>query len=141
MVVRRSRANYLIWLFIFVVGLFVLYQFSMAGKKQMPLVKRVEAEMFEGQKKGTFAFFYADWCGHCQRAKPAWNELEQNSDSLPCELKKINADEDQAMVQKHGVSGFPTIRYYPNGLDDVENRTEYTGDRSYSGFKSFLSSF
>jgi len=140
MVVRRSRTNYLLWLFIFVAGLFVLYQFSVSGRKQVMLQHPIQAERFEG-KKGAFAFFYADWCGHCQRAKPAWKELEANSDSLPVQLVSINADEQKEMVQKHGVSGFPTIRYYPNGMDDVENRTEYNGDRSYSGFKQFLSSF
>lgn len=139
MALRRSRTNYLIWLFIFVVGLFVLYQFSIAGKKILPTLPQ-QTENFDGKKKGTFAFFYADWCGHCQRAKPAWQELEKNASSIGADLVKINSDENGELVQKHGVSGFPTIRYYPNGLEDVENRIEYSGDRSYSGFKTFLNS-
>lgn len=139
MVVRRSRANYLIWLFVFVVALFVLYQFSVSGRRQVNMAPK-QSEHFSDKKNGVFSFFYADWCGHCQRAKPAWEELESNGSDLGVKFIKVNSDEDPDLVRKHGVSGFPTIRYYPNGMDDVDNNVEYSGDRSYNGFKSFLQS-
>lgn len=140
MVVRRSRTNYLVWLLIFIVALFVLYQFSVAGRKRVQLPQIMKREGFENKKDGVFAFFYADWCGHCQRAKPAWNELENNATGLGVNLAKINSDEQPDVVKQHGVSGFPTIRYYPNGMNDVDNRVEYSGERTYNGFKSFLQS-
>ena len=32
-------------------------------------------EGMEGGENGVLRFFYADWCPHCQRAKPEWERL------------------------------------------------------------------
>ena len=40
---------------------------------------------------------------------------------------------------KHGIQGFPTIRYYPNGLNDVENFVEFQNERSVQNLVNFVS--
>lgn len=56
---------------------------------------------------------YADWCGHCTRLKPIWNNMKNE---LGTEIQFIDINEkDSAAVEKLtsqyqvGVSGFPTI--------------------------------
>ncbi len=53
----------------------------------------------------------------------------------------VNGDEDGDMVQKHGVKGFPTLRYYPSGMDNTSDYKEYTGERTADGMNKFLEGF
>ena len=42
------------------------------------------------------------------------------------------------MAQKHGIKGFPTLRFFPNGMDDASNFKEYTGDRTLAGLTNYM---
>ena len=50
--------------------------------------------------------FYADWCNPCKLMNPILDELKKEYPDL--EIKKINVDEDSAMVEKYGVQTIPT---------------------------------
>jgi protein disulfide-isomerase A6 len=89
--------------------------------------------------KGTLALFHADWCGHCKRLMPEFENFEQSYNG-PMSIMKVNEAQDKELVQKHGVQGFPTIRYYPNGMDDAQNFQDYGGPRTASGLNSFMQS-
>lgn len=60
-------------------------------------------------------FFKADWCGHCQRFKPIWDEVVNECSSLDkyshIRMKELNIDTDEAkpLMQKHNVRGFPHV--------------------------------
>jgi len=102
-----------------------------------------ELEAFDnsasGNDEAVFAMYYADWCGHCKRAKPEFEKLMQNYQGN-CKLMPINAEapEHKSLVAKQDIKGFPTIRYYPSGL--AGNYDEYTGERDYSSFVQYLGS-
>ena len=61
--------------------------------------------------------FYADWCGHCKKMKPEWdeasNELGNNK------MMKINVgdgtEEQKKTMNTYGIQGFPTILMFENG--------------------------
>lgn len=80
--------------------------------------------------------FYAPWCGHCKSLKPKWAEaaLELNADaSIGTKLAMVDATANQASAGKHGVSGYPTIKYFDNG-----EVSDYQGPRDTAGIVSWV---
>ena len=49
--------------------------------------------------------FHADWCGPCQRMRPAVDQLSRKG--YP--VKSINIDRSQAVAQRYGVQAVPTF--------------------------------
>ncbi len=86
-----------------------------------------------------FVLFYAPWCGHCKAIKPTWTKL-QNEYKGSVKVVDIDADADTKTAKKHKINGFPTIKYFPNGRDDIESAEEYKGGRSYDDLVGFLNS-
>jgi thiol-disulfide isomerase/thioredoxin len=82
----------------------------------------------------------ADWCGHCKKAKPAFDALAaaspiKLSDGSSVTVRILDADANKADIEKLNVRGFPSIIYMKGG-----NPMEYSGERSYDGVISFLNS-
>jgi protein disulfide-isomerase-like protein len=97
-------------------------------------------EAFENQMKSDkcFVLFYAPWCGHCKTTKPYFDKLKE---SYKGNIKIISIDCDQEenkeLASQQEIKGFPTIRYYPDGLNG--QYTEYNGGRTYDDFYSYVS--
>lgn len=101
-------------------------------------------EGFEGQGKNTpvLVMYYADWCGHCKRAKP---QLEAAKSEYKGKVKIImlNAEEPEhaSLLKQEDVQGFPTIRYYKSGMPVAGKKSdyeEYNGERTKEDFLTFL---
>jgi thiol-disulfide isomerase/thioredoxin len=97
-------------------------------------------EAFDNQNTGshaTFVMFYANWCGHCQRTKPEFQKLKDSyKGSVKILMIDAELDEHKELVQSQNIKGFPTIRYYPSGLDS--SYSEYDGERQSESFLSYL---
>jgi protein disulfide-isomerase A1 len=70
--------------------------------------------------------FYAPWCGHCKRFKP---ELEKAAGVLRKEnliCAKVDATVEQKLAEQYKVRGYPTIKFFKNGvaMDYTAGRTE-----------------
>ena len=69
--------------------------------------------------------FTADWCPHCKKAKPIWEEFHNTYDGkvingYKINIKTINCTNDndpnvQNLLDKYNVEGFPTIKLLKNG--------------------------
>lgn len=91
--------------------------------------------------KPAFVAFVADWCGYCKKLKPSWVDFEQNYKGTDCNVISIECTKYKDLAKKHNISGYPTIKYLPKGLDDPSEAVDYSGDRTSKGFLSFLSQY
>ena len=94
----------------------------------------------EDNKPG-FVAFVADWCGYCKKLKPQWHEFENNYNGNSVNVLSVECTKYKDLGKKHDVSGYPTIKYLPNGLNDSSGAIDYEGERTPDGFSSFLSKY
>ena len=100
-----------------------------------------QIEAFDNQKDAdsnpVFAIYHALWCGHCKRAMPEFKKLQDSYDGKVI-MMEFDSDkpENKELIQKQGIQGFPTIRYYPQGLSGKYD--DYNGDRTMGGFMDYL---
>jgi len=84
--------------------------------------------------KTVFLKFFAPWCGHCKAMAPAWADLMEEYAGSPTTLiTKVDCTSDgQSLCQKHGVQGYPTLKY-----GDPNDLQKYEGGRDESALKEF----
>merc|ERR1719433_2336907 len=73
--------------------------------------------------------------GHCQKMKPSWDRL---ASTFAKSEHVVIGDADctssgQQICQKVGVQGYPTIKYYVDGV-----QRDYKGGRDFSSLKKFV---
>lgn len=96
----------------------------------------LENEIKNGKK---LVLFYADWCGHCKKLKPTWDETakEVNAGKKTPKMLKVNCgddnDESKKLMKKYDINGYPTILLFVNGRP-----TPYDGERTEEGFLNAL---
>jgi thiol-disulfide isomerase/thioredoxin len=88
----------------------------------------------------TFTMYYADWCGHCQQAKPAFTEFAANGKikigEKDCVIRMVSPEKEPDKVNGKSIKGFPTFL-----LETVDGKVvEYTGERNVDGYTAFLNS-
>ena len=85
------------------------------------------------KQKPVVVFFYADWCGFCQRFAPTFHKVTKDK-----EIKKkfavayVNCDkpENRDYMEQFNVQGFPTVYVINNDRSKVqlENSTFFNED-------------
>jgi protein disulfide isomerase family A protein 3 len=80
--------------------------------------------------------FYAPWCGHCKRLAPEYETAATallNNDP-PVPLAKVDCTEaGKDSCSKHGVSGYPTLKVFRNGV-----ASDYDGPRESAGIITYM---
>jgi thioredoxin-like negative regulator of GroEL len=91
---------------------------------------------------GQLVFFYAPWCGYCKQFGSSWDNLFTNYNLFNgIQLIKVDCDKFTDLAKKHNITGYPTIKYLPNGLyGKSTNSIEFQGDRTYDNVALFLQS-
>lgn len=75
--------------------------------------------------------FFQTWCGHCTRMAPDWDRLSKEVHPSVF-IYDVNCGDEADLCSENGVSGYPTIKYYRDG---VENK--YEGARGFEELLKF----
>ncbi|CAB4064080.1 PDIA1 [Lepeophtheirus salmonis] len=100
------------------------------------LVGKNFEEVAMNKDKNVLVEFYAPWCGHCKQLVPIWEELGKNfADKEDIVIAKMDSTTNE--LESIKVTGFPTIKLFKKGSNEVVN---YNGERTLEGFTKFLES-
>lgn len=66
-------------------------------------------------KTADLYFFYTEWCPHCKKAKPEWEQLKMEYENKQINGYKINfievdCDQNKEIAEQYNVEGYPTIK-------------------------------
>jgi protein disulfide-isomerase A6 len=82
--------------------------------------------------------FFAPWCGHCKALAPEYEVVGSTfQDSDPIIVAKVDADAHRSLGTKFGVTGFPTLKWFPAGSVSPD---DYNGGRTAADIVDFINS-
>jgi len=100
-------------------------------KTENTLLEQSGGRLEQSTGKPKLVLFKAEWCGHCSRFKPTWEELKNKITNV--DFVTYDADSNQSELSTYNVEGFPTII-----LDNNNKKIEYNGDRSSNNIIQFV---
>jgi len=90
-----------------------------------------------GGDQPAFVEFYAPWCGHCKSLAPEYEVLATSFKGQPVKIANVDADKHRDLGSRFGVSGFPTLKFFPAGSKEAE---DYQGGRTAKDITDFINS-
>ena len=127
----------LIFLGVALVALMAIIGLIVVGRKKL----QDGTESFQNSSPPsvpTFTMFFAEWCGHCKKAKPGFIEFMASGEvtvgSTKVKVDMVDADGNDERLKTLPVKGYPTFfLQMPDG-----NVKEFKGPRETAAYLEFL---
>ncbi|KAK7392261.1 hypothetical protein VNO78_20693 [Psophocarpus tetragonolobus] len=133
---RKKMEKYQIWSRIALAAFAFALLFLSASADDVVVLSEDNFEKEVGQDRGALVEFYAPWCGHCKKLAPEYEKLGSSFKKAKSILiGKVDCDEHKSLCSKYGVSGYPTIQWFPKGT--LEPR-KYEGPRTAESLAEFV---
>jgi len=84
----------------------------------------------------TAALFMTNRCNYCTKMMPSWKKLPNIFHGMKFET--IDCDKNTDISGFHGISSYPTVRFFPNGLYNKEGAVNYYGPYNLPSFEEWL---
>lgn len=132
------KKNALMIVVLLVVVAVVVY-FLLKNKMIKVVSVKDHAEKPEEHKssEAVCVFFHMNGCGHCEAMKPEWQKLSEMKEYKGCKFVD-HESKDEDIMNKHQIQGFPTIKFCPEGIHNVEKCIVYEGERTADAIIKFL---
>ena len=133
----NTQITIFIVIIIFVIASIFAYKWFI-----QPTVENLNEDLSNDSKRtgeSQLYFFHADWCPHCKRAKPEWDNIVKNYDNKDFgkyKLKTIEVDcseGDDPLIQQYSIDGYPTILMIKD-----DKRIDYDAKISYDNLDKFI---
>ncbi|XP_059648438.1 probable protein disulfide-isomerase A6 [Cornus florida] len=109
---------------------------SSAFAEEVVVLTEDNFEKEVGQDRGALVEFYAPWCGHCKKLAPEYEKLGASFKKAKSVLiGKVDCDEHKGVCSKYGVSGYPTLQWFPKGSLEPK---KYEGARTAEALVEFV---
>ncbi|KAL0364839.1 UNVERIFIED_CONTAM: putative protein disulfide-isomerase A6 [Sesamum angustifolium] len=121
-----------------VFGTLAVLLFASAFADDVVVLTEDNFEKEVGQDRGALVEFYAPWCGHCKKLAPEYETLGASFKKAKSVLiGKVDCDEHKSLCSKYGVSGYPTIQWFPKGSLEPK---KYEGARTAEALAEYVNS-
>ncbi|KAF9382801.1 hypothetical protein CPB97_006932 [Podila verticillata] len=109
---------------------------ALASRVLADNVHALDSESFDSVigNKPTLVEFYAPWCGHCKIYEELGDAFSHKKDEVL--IVKVDADEHSTLGSRYGIEGFPTLKWFPNGINS--DPEDYSGGRDLDSLASFV---
>ncbi|KAI0124308.1 thioredoxin-like protein [Xylariales sp. AK1849] len=123
---------------------FITEKTGVKPKKKLELPSQVDLlsdKTFKetvGSDKNVLVAFTAPWCGHCKSLAPVWEQLAEDfilENNVVVAKVDAEAENSKATASDHGVTSYPTIKFFPAGSTEGE---AYNGGRSEADLVAFI---
>ncbi|KAF7126390.1 hypothetical protein RHSIM_Rhsim11G0094000 [Rhododendron simsii] len=115
-----------------------LFLLSSAFADEVVVLTEDNFEKEVGQDRAALVEFYAPWCGHCKKLAPEYEKLGTSfKKAKSVVIGKVDCDEHKSLCSKYGVSGYPTIQWFPKGSLEPK---KYDGPRNAEALAEFVNS-
>ena len=141
---KISTSTIVIILFVMALLGISLYYYFTLGKANASFNHNLEHKQVDpkNNSQAELILFTVDWCPHCKKAQPIWNELKSEYENktingytiLFTEVNCTNeSPEVEKMINKYKIEGYPTIKLLKDG-----NVIEYDAKPNKATLEQFL---
>ena len=127
------RKNLVIFLF----AIFcILLIYCIFNKDKLLTVQKNKEKFTVNNNDNTFTMYYADWCGHCQKAKPHFKKFMERINSENGKFKCRMVSDEDTQDPDIKVDGYPMFVLRKNG-----EKIDFDDNRDEDGFDRFLKKY
>ncbi len=134
---KMRRTDVLITILVLSLVAVIVAMVCMVFKKKKAGEEKKQETFTNSFEKNSIALFTVKWCEHCKALQPSWDKfMQENQGRNDIDIVKIDADNNESIVKKFNIDGFPTIVHLKNGI--IQSR--FSGERNLKAFREYLRS-